>query len=205
MMNRLLVKIYDRFLEPLLYSSKRRAAVWLREAKANRVLDLCSGTGAQVSILRQRGMDAVGVDIDTNMVTHALVANGSPVIQGNAGQLPLADDSVEAVVIFYALHDKHPDLRARMMAESRRVLSKEGRMVILEFEKAWNSISWFATGLTWFIERLAGFEHARNSKAFARDGGLKGFMQRHGLVELRRHDIEMGNSAMVMCRFADDR
>jgi demethylmenaquinone methyltransferase/2-methoxy-6-polyprenyl-1,4-benzoquinol methylase len=203
MMNKLLVKIYDRFLEPLLYSSKRRAAVWLRETQANRVLDLCSGTGAQVRILRQRNMEAVGVDIDTNMVTHAFTANGAPVIQGDAGLLPLADDSVGAVVIFYALHDKNPDLRARMMSESRRVLSKEGRMVILEFEKAWNTVSRLATGFTWLIERLAGFEHARNSKAFARDGGLKGFMQRHGLVELRRHDIEMGNSAMVLCKFAD--
>jgi len=84
-----------------------RAAVrWtLDAASGGRVLDLGAGTGKLTATLLEVGADVVAVEPDPAML--AELRGALPTVralQGSAEQIPLPDDSVDAVVAGHAMH-----------------------------------------------------------------------------------------------------
>ena len=61
-------------------------------------------------------------------------ARGTTAVRGDAGRLPIRDESVDAAVVLDALHHL-PDQRAAL-AEAARVLRPGGVLVIREFDPA---------------------------------------------------------------------
>ncbi|MCX5420989.1 class I SAM-dependent methyltransferase [Streptomyces sp. NBC_00078] len=92
-----------------------------------RCLDVCCGTGAHASRLRQLGWARVGVDLSGGQLRHA--ARRLPVALADATALPLADASVPAAVCVLASTDV-PDYAA-VLREIARVLEPGGRFVHL--------------------------------------------------------------------------
>ncbi len=98
----------------------------------SRVLDLGCGTGVQLARMRALGMRAVGIDLSmvavrrTTGITDATIA-----VQGDALHLPLADESVDAVVaIGCSLMNADDDARVdQLFAESLRVVRTGGCVV----------------------------------------------------------------------------
>ena len=101
------------------------------------VLDVASGEGYGTALLAQRAHSVVGVDVDPKSVAHAQqrypLANGE-FRQGDALELPLNDQSVDAVVCFETIeHLKDHD---GLMAEFKRVLRPQGWLVLSSPDKA---------------------------------------------------------------------
>ncbi len=105
---------------------------WLLPAAARDVLDLGAGTGKLTTRLVERGLDVVAVDPIPEMLdvlrgalpeTHALL--------GTAEEIPLADNSVDAVLVAQAWHWVDP---ARAIPEVARVLRPGGRLGLV-----WNT------------------------------------------------------------------
>lgn len=99
---------------------------WLLPAGARQVLDLGAGTGKLTTRLVERGLDVVAVDPIPEMLE--VLRNALPktrALLGTAEEIPLPDNSVDAVLIAQAWHWVDP---ARAIPEVARVLRPGGRL-----------------------------------------------------------------------------
>ncbi|HEY2592380.1 MAG TPA: class I SAM-dependent methyltransferase [Chloroflexota bacterium] len=99
---------------------------WLLPPSPRRVLDLGAGTGKLARLLQQRGIDVVAVEPSPGMRNQlARVLPDVPLLDGTAEAIPLADSSVDVVLVAQAWHWVDP---ARALPEVARVLSPGGRL-----------------------------------------------------------------------------
>jgi SAM-dependent methyltransferase len=102
---------------------------WLVPPHATRVADVGAGTGKLTRPLRERGLDVIAVDPSAGMREQLRRAvPGVPVLAGTGEQLPLADRSVDAVLVAQAWHWVDPE---RAVPEAARVLAPGGRLGLL--------------------------------------------------------------------------
>jgi len=128
-------RLYDRLAPPTdpepLWGGLARA-----DRPVERVLDLAGGTGRAARAVaapvgRIRSPETVVVDASRAMLAHA-ADRGTPAVQGDAGRLPLRDESVDAAVVLDALH--HLPEQEAALAEVARVLRPGGVFVVREFD-----------------------------------------------------------------------
>ena len=115
------------------------------------VLDLGAGTGKLTSRLVERGLRVVAVDPITEMLDVLRESlPDTPALLGSAEQIPLDDDSVDAVLVAQAWHWFDPE---RAISEVVRVLRPGGRLGLL-----WNVRD---ERLGWVKDfgRIVGLEH----------------------------------------------
>jgi len=116
---------------------RRRAAQLTRARTGDKVLDVCTGTGALAALLRRRvgaSGEVVGVDITEAMLEVARAR--SPEVSflvADACDLPFPGASFDAATMAFGLRN----ISDRQMAlnELARVLRPGGRAVILEFSQ----------------------------------------------------------------------
>jgi SAM-dependent methyltransferase len=102
---------------------------WLLPADATRVADVGAGTGKLSKQLRERGVEVIAVEPLAGMREQMRrAAPGVTVLAGTAEQIPLADGSVDAVLIAQAWHWVEP---GRAVPEVARVLAPSGRLGVL--------------------------------------------------------------------------
>lgn len=99
---------------------------WLLPDNARQVLDLGAGTGKLTTRLVERGLDVVAVDPIPEMleVLHSSLPQTRALL-GTAEEIPLPDNSVDAVVVAQAWHWVDPD---RAIPEVIRVLRPGGSL-----------------------------------------------------------------------------
>ncbi|HUL98891.1 MAG TPA: class I SAM-dependent methyltransferase [Mycobacterium sp.] len=105
---------------------------WLLPGGARDVLDLGAGTGKLTTRLVERGLSVVAVDPIPEMLEllgDSLPA--TPALLGTAEEIPLPDDSVDAVLVAQAWHWFDP---TRAIPEVARVLRPGGRLGLV-----WNT------------------------------------------------------------------
>ena len=124
---RLMTGYFDRFSIEHLH----RYAIAHELASGRDVLDIACGEGYGSNLLSGSAKSVVGVDIDQEIVRHAISKYRSANLEfrhGSADSIPLPDASVDVVVSFETLehHDKHDE----MYAEIKRVLRKDGVLII---------------------------------------------------------------------------
>jgi ubiquinone/menaquinone biosynthesis C-methylase UbiE len=103
---------------------------WLIDGRrsGSRVLDLGAGTGKGTRTLVAMGMRATAVDPSEGMLAALQAAvSEATVLVGDAESIPLADNSVDAVIVLRAWHWFDP---ARAAAECARVLTPGGSLGI---------------------------------------------------------------------------
>jgi SAM-dependent methyltransferase len=127
------------------------AVDWLLPNSARDVLDLGAGTGKLTSRLIERGLNVVAVDPIAELLdVLRTTLPDTPALLGTAEQIPLPDNSIDAVLVAQAWHWFDAD---RAAAEIARVLRPGGRLGLL-----WNVRD---ERLGWVKEfgRIVGLEH----------------------------------------------
>ncbi len=104
------------------------------------VLDIASGEGYGSAILAETALSVTGVDISTEAVAHACQRYQRENLRyliGDCAQIPLPDASVDMVVSFETIehHDRHEE----MLREIKRVLRKDGVLLISSPDKKYYS------------------------------------------------------------------
>lgn len=194
--------LYDWGLEPFLRNIKKKVAHILSRFDLFPVLDICCGSGVQCYRIGGNGKSVFGLDVDSGMIRYA--ASKYPLIPflcADAVKIPFKDSSLRGAILSYALHEKSPETRTKMLEEVRRILHPEGKIVFVDFEAPWSSISRMAKLYIYWIEKMAGKDHFRNGRQFLKDGGLRFFIRRHGLEEIERYDVELAHTSIVVARF----
>ena len=100
-------------------------------------VDLGTGTGRMLELFRDRYRRGLGIDLSPAMLAYARVrlergeGSRTQVRQGDIYDLPLADRSVDAVVMHQVLHFLADPQSA--VQEAARVLAPGGRLLIVDF------------------------------------------------------------------------
>ena len=102
-----------------------QALVELLGAGSGTCLEVGCGTGIYAQRVRQLGWSAIGVDLSAGMLHHA--RDRLPVAQGDAGELPIATGTIDAVITVM-VHTDLPDY-AGVLPELHRVLKPGGLFV----------------------------------------------------------------------------
>ncbi len=192
--------LYDIFLGTALKKMRKYVASYINEFRLFPILDLCCGTGAQCRII-QKG-NAVGLDLDRKVLDYAKSrARWASFICGDGADLPLKNDRFQSVVISYALHEKSPAVRSKMIGEAKRVLKKNGKLFIIDYERPMDLPSRWGRIVTYSIERMAGKEHFRNGQYFLKQGGLKRFLKKHEIRVIENRWLKLGSSRLIIGEF----
>ncbi|WP_281633881.1 class I SAM-dependent methyltransferase [Flavobacterium luteolum] len=104
------------------------------------VLDIASGEGYGSHILSKKALEVFGVDIDVESVNEASKKyrkNNLKFIVGSADKIPIESNSIDVVVSFETIehHDKHHE----MLQEIKRVLKKDGILLMSSPDKKYYS------------------------------------------------------------------
>ena len=122
---------------------KRKLAQLASVNHGMRALDVCCGTGDIVFALRNCAAMVVGLDFSVPMLRIALQRRRAPkdgilFIQGDAQQLPFADNLFDAVTVGYGLRNLASWERG--LEEIWRVAKPGGRLLVLDFGKPPNAL-----------------------------------------------------------------
>ena len=123
---------------------KRRVAELAQVSPGARALDLCCGTGDISFALAQRGAETTGLDFSTQMLEVAKARSqklkfpAPNFIQGDAQQLPFADNAFDIVTIGYGLRNLSSWQRG--LEAMHRVARPGARLIVLDFGKPANAM-----------------------------------------------------------------
>jgi len=134
------------------------AVVWALGGRPLKVADLGAGTGILSRLLQQLGHDVIAVEPDNLMLARlAEVSHGVTSVVGTAEEIPLPDQSVDAVVAGQAYHWFDT---ARAHLEIARVLRPIGMFATL-----WNDADLSVPWIVRFIQIINGAESVFAARA----------------------------------------
>jgi demethylmenaquinone methyltransferase/2-methoxy-6-polyprenyl-1,4-benzoquinol methylase len=110
---------------------RKRAVRTLGLQKGAVLLDLACGTGDLAREARRAGLVSIGADLSFSMLA-AAKADGAPLFEADAAQMPLRSASIAGVISGFAVRN-FADLPA-VFGEAARVLGPGGRLVLLEVD-----------------------------------------------------------------------
>lgn len=135
---------------------RTRAVIWLGQSprwtqaavdslglkSGQRVLDVAAGTGTSAQVLATTGVQVVGCDISTGMMLIGQKRSPSTrFVAGDALRLPFADESFDAVSIFFGLRNVNDVPQA--LREMSRVVRSGGRLLVCEYAPPADSLFGF--------------------------------------------------------------
>lgn len=119
-----------------LHSARREAKYLVAQGVKGRVLDLCCGFGRHIVALRERGVDAFGIDLSRELLDQARILPEAEALVGrllraDARRFPVRDASLDGVVSLFSSFGYFGDEGDRaVLAEIARVLRKGGLAVL---------------------------------------------------------------------------
>jgi demethylmenaquinone methyltransferase/2-methoxy-6-polyprenyl-1,4-benzoquinol methylase len=196
-----------------LHRSWKRRLVRLANPKpGERALDVCCGTGDIAFSLARRGAEVTGLDFSEPMleIARSKMADGrwqmAPTpnsglrtpnfIQGDAQQLPFAENSFDIVTVGYGLRNLASWETG--VREMHRVAKPRGRLLVLDFGKPDNAL-WRSIYFAYlkFLVPVFGRIFCRNAAAYAYIyESLQHYPAQRGVAEKMR-ELELKNVRVV--------
>jgi demethylmenaquinone methyltransferase/2-methoxy-6-polyprenyl-1,4-benzoquinol methylase len=191
-------KFYDILLYPFVHTIRNKVVDVIKRHKYNAILDVCCGTGDQIKLLKQNGIDSEGIDISNDMLN--IAANGKIKAKcrlENATSTSYEDNQFELVMTSFALHEKDHTTAMQILKEMIRVSSKD--LLIVDYELG-EKTSFISKWLIYLIERIAGKEHYLNFKSYINLGGLGGLLNDIKFDTIEKHYFGDGGVVLVVLR-----
>lgn len=120
-------RLYDAVM-PAADPAPVQRALRRAEGDVETIVDVGGGSGRVATVLES---DPIIVDASRGMLLRAR-DKGTPVVQGDAGRLPVRSKTADAVVIVDAFH--HFSLPGATLDEAARILRPGGVLVIRDFD-----------------------------------------------------------------------
>lgn len=165
--------LYDFFLHSVIHKVRKKVTEIIDQYGADRIIDICCGTGSQLKYLHKRGYKNItGVDISNSMLKQAEKGQIKGKCQNqDATALKFETDSFDAGIISFALHEKTINTANEILNEAKRILKPDGLLIILDYNQE-EKAPWYIKTMVRIIERFAGKEHYKNYRQYQKAGGL---------------------------------
>ncbi len=175
---------YDKIFEPM-NSGLREIGIKMYPAKAGmNVLDIGCGTGAHLKLYQKEKCSVFGIDLSAAMLKIAgkKLGSNADLKLCDASNTPFANDKFDLILSSTVLHEMSPRVRVDVLNEAKRVLKKDGRILLIDFHtgpiKKFKGT--FSKIRITIAEIAAGREHYKNYRHFIKNGGLPVLIESHG-------------------------
>lgn len=191
-------KFYDLLLYPFIRTIRNKVIDVVKRHKYNTILDVCCGTGDQIKLLKQHGIDSEGIDISHDMLHVAKTGKIKANCRfENATNTSYDDSQFELVMTSFALHEKDHATARQILKEMMRISNKD--LLIVDYELG-EKTSFISKWLIYLIEWIAGREHYRNFKSYINLGGLDGLLNDIKFDTIEKHYFGDGGVVLVLLR-----
>jgi len=143
---RIIAKVYD--LLDILYfyrksRSPRKAVYDLINDKDLMVLDICTGTASNAIGIAEKNRNAkvVGIDLSKEMLKMAKTKVSKKNLDNvklyvmDATKTKFKDETFDIILISLVLHETDAKLAEQILLEAGRVLKKDGKVIVVEWEE----------------------------------------------------------------------
>ncbi len=165
--SKFLARIYDSVLHVPGRKIRKEVAQTVLRTGGRRIIDMCCGTGNQLAYLQSMGLrDIVGIDISDNMLNQAKRNGlGGVCRKMDASATIFNDNSFDAAVMSFVLHETHAHTARGILDEAKRIVKPGGTIIIVDysFDEHTHPLGRFATQT---VERFVGGDHYRNFRHF---------------------------------------
>jgi ubiquinone/menaquinone biosynthesis C-methylase UbiE len=195
-------RFYNPLVEPWLRSIKKMIMKECLRFNFSRVLDVGCGTGTLAGMLRNEGIQAVGLDLSPGMirVSHEISQDSFSLVRGRGECLPFSSGSFHGVVFSMVIHENPISQRREILEEALRVLDPRGILFILDYRKPSTTSGEAARMIEYLIEWGAGGEHFRNYRKFMEEGALPAFLAHIPPERIRWEPVFQGSMALAIYR-----
>jgi ubiquinone/menaquinone biosynthesis C-methylase UbiE len=201
MKNIVSLTLLDLLFRPFIY--KKKVTEFILENNLDPILVVCSGLGrlSYHIVNEKKDCKCVGLDIDCNRIYYAHRKYPHQLfVCANANKLPFRDNLFQGIVFDYALHDKSPVLRKEIIAEVKRVILQEGKIVITDFDTPYNLKTKCSHLLTFIKELLS--NHFHIGMNFVKKGGLSTLLHENALYEVNRQNHFLLSATTILVKKA---
>ena len=136
------------------------------------VLDVACGTGDQLRLLTENGINAVGVDMSEAMIRICRKANpASDCLLQDASSMAFQGHCFDLVMISFALHETGWESAEKILEEIHRVLKPSGHLLVVDYTN-FRKTPFYVRQTIRMIEFMAGKRHFGNFRKYHHKGGL---------------------------------
>ena len=169
---------YDFLLAPFMRSIRREVLEIVRRLGPEKVLDVACGTGDQLRLLSENGVDAVGVDMSESMLRVCRKANPAfDCLLQDATAMAFQNHCFDLVMISFALHETEWESAGKILQDIHRVLKPSGHLLVVDYSK-FRQTPFYVRHVIRTIEFMAGQRHFRNFRRYHQEGGLGALMNK---------------------------
>ena len=199
---RKIARRYDALIEPFIKGLRATSMKMIPSKEEMRVLDVGCGTGTYLNLYQKGGCKAFGMDRSPAMIDVARRKLGkrAKLHIGDAAHMPYPDGTFDLVVAFFALHEMPAFIRSAAVNESKRVMKKEGRMLLVDYHPGPIRCpkGWILKMMIACVEMGAGKEHFRNYRDFLAGRGVFPLITDHRLSVERKKIATGGNTRIFL-------
>ncbi|OQX57833.1 MAG: hypothetical protein B5M52_06545 [Helicobacteraceae bacterium 4484_230] len=193
-------RIYDPLLSSAVRPIRNRIVSLIKRYKYRSILDVCCGTGEQLKLLKEQGIEGVGVDLSEAMLKVAgRGKHKADCLNQDASQMEYGKETFDLAMTTFALHEKSPETARAIVEEMLRVTAKGGDILIVDYELSEKTSPLYKM-LVYIIERIAGGEHYRNFRSYIDAGGLPALLKGTSLTEVKRYYFARHSIVLLLLR-----
>lgn len=187
-------RVFSRVYDPVLALTMReghfrkamRERVDAELPQGGSVLDVGCGTGTFAIAFAASRPDAqvTGIDGDPEILARAQAKAGADAVEwseGLAGELPMADDSVDVVTMSLVLHHLLPAQKREALAEIGRVLKPGGSVHLADWAPPHDPLM---SAIFYVSQAIDGFERTAEHRA----GRVPALLRGAGFGEVERYE-----------------
>jgi demethylmenaquinone methyltransferase/2-methoxy-6-polyprenyl-1,4-benzoquinol methylase len=121
---------------------------------------------------------------------------------GDATSMPYEDARFDLVIAMLALHEMSPKIRPQVLCEIKRVLKKDGRILLIDFHNGpYQPVQgWVSKGIIIIAELAAGRNHFINYRNFMNEGGLDRLINQQSLQIEKQQVLGGGTFGIYLVR-----
>lgn len=195
-------KFYDSLFEPFNKGLRGIGMKMFPPKEGMLVLDVGCGTGIHLERYQKAGCQVYGIDLSPAMlqVARERLGENADLHLGDASNLPYPDNKFDLIIMTTVLHEMSPSVRSAVIEESKRVLDKNGRILLIDFHPGpiKPMKGWINKSIISIVEFLAWGEHFRNYRHFIKNKGLPALISAHGLSVVQERVVGGGSMALFL-------